>query len=169
MLNWLRRERGHLLTLRPQARTTELLMTEVDDEVVIYDTIRRTGHALNPIAALVWQHCDGHHTVRDLAALVPGGGTRSLGEDVVWLSLRQLAGADLLDASTPLPQDAPRVTRAGLLRAGMASGAVLLPVVASIAVPTAAHAQSCASNGESCASIPCCIGCACIQNFCVCL
>jgi hypothetical protein len=140
-----------LQDLRPRARADEVVVTEVEGEALVYDLLRHRAHRLNPVAALIWQHCDGQTTVRQLAALRSGAEHQPLGEAVVWLSLRQLAGAQLLDAATPLPAAAPRYSRQQLIRAGMVGSALLLPVVGTILVPNAAaHASAFGGCGPDC-------------------
>jgi Coenzyme PQQ synthesis protein D (PqqD) len=55
--------------MRPSHRPG-LLSREVDEEVVVLDRAADRVHQLNRTAALVWRHCDGHHTPEDLARLV---------------------------------------------------------------------------------------------------
>jgi hypothetical protein len=138
---------GYLRDLRPRARSEEVVVTEFEGEILVYDLLRHRAHDLNPTAALIWQHCDGRMTVRELAALRLDAGQAPLGEAVVWLSLRQLADAQLLDGATPLPADAPHYSRQQLLRAGL----VALPVVGSVLIPTAAaHASPLGGCGPTC-------------------
>ncbi|HWE61697.1 MAG TPA: PqqD family protein [Chloroflexota bacterium] len=158
-----------LQELCPRARVDEVLVTVLDEEVLVYDLTRHKAHALNPPAGLVWQRCDGQTTVRELAALRVTPDRPPLGQAVVWLALRQLAEAHLLDAVTPLPGHAPKYTRLQLLRAGLVSSAVGLPVVATILAPTPAHAQSCGGLGEPCCLLGgcTCAGCTCQGGICL--
>ena len=47
----------------PQARTSGLIVKEVDGEILIYDRETNKAHCLNQTAAKVWEHCDGKTTV----------------------------------------------------------------------------------------------------------
>ena len=40
-------------------RTPYVHIEAIGEELCVYDWQRRRVHALNPTAALVWQHCDG--------------------------------------------------------------------------------------------------------------
>jgi len=51
----------------PTAKRTHLVTTDLADEVVLYDTVSHQLHTLNPTASFVWQRCDGHTTVADIA------------------------------------------------------------------------------------------------------
>src|SRR5262249_20183760 len=137
------KRQDELLRLLPRGRAEDLVTAEFDGELVVYDLLRHQAHALNPTSARIWQHCDGWHTIGELAALTDGPSGASLGAEVVWLALRQLGERHLLAADSRLPADAPRYNRLQLLKRGAAPAAVLLPVVASIIAPTAAQALSC--------------------------
>jgi len=45
----------------------DLLCRDLDDEAIIYDATKSKVHALNATARLIWNGCDGKHTVEDLA------------------------------------------------------------------------------------------------------
>ena len=51
----------------PVARTAKIFITEVDNEVMIYDHERDACHCLNPIATKVYYYADGRNTVDDIA------------------------------------------------------------------------------------------------------
>ena len=50
----------------PQAKKTNLLTTELEDEVVVYDPDSKQAHSLNRTAVAVWNHCDGKTSLGDL-------------------------------------------------------------------------------------------------------
>ena len=51
---------------RPLARE-DLLCRDLDDEAIVYDATTSKVHALNATARLIWNGCDGEHTLEDLA------------------------------------------------------------------------------------------------------
>ena len=110
----------------PTARTHDLVLTELGDELLVYDLRRDALHYLKPPAASVWRACDGRRSIRDVAV--------ALGEapETVEAILVQLADALLLDDST-MPKRGPRASRRALLR-----GAGIGVVVTSITAPSAA-------------------------------
>jgi hypothetical protein len=118
---------------RPLARADGLLIEQVDDELLIFDSERDQAHVLNPAAAKIWQLCDGN---RDLAELEEASG---LSDDVVRLALSQLEEHRLLAGPA-----APGLSRRTVLRGGVVAGAVGLglPTIRSIVVPTPAMAAS---------------------------
>jgi len=52
-----------LLETVPQQQKGYLLQ-EMDGEILLYHTADVTTSYLNPSAALIWQHCDGEHSVQ---------------------------------------------------------------------------------------------------------
>src|SRR4051794_34778602 len=82
--------------ISPQARQTGLLIHQLGDEVVVYDEEQHRIHALNPTAALVWNHCDGKTSVSDITAQIAQKSNTPGDEYPVWLALAQLQRAGLL-------------------------------------------------------------------------
>src|SRR5436853_424469 len=81
----------------PRARTKELIVREMPEEVLVYDTDREKAHCLNQTSAFVWKHCDGKTTVKEMAALFEKEFATLIDEDVVWLALNQLRRLRLLE------------------------------------------------------------------------
>jgi Coenzyme PQQ synthesis protein D (PqqD) len=127
--------------MKPLARTEGLVVTELPDELLVYDLERHRAHCLNPTAALVFKHCDGRRSVAQIARIL----RRELDMDppadegLVWLSLERLERARLLEERPAAPAAAPGYSRRELVRrVGLA--AATLPVVATILAPTPAEA-----------------------------
>lgn len=152
---------------RPEARTEGLIVEELDGELLVYDTERDKAHALNGVAALVWQQSDGHRTIERLAdAIVTDVEDPTTQRAVVMLALRQLWDRKLLVTAPPSEEG---VTRREVMRKAAWAGAVGLsiPVVKSIIAPTAAQAATCKEPGEVCvSSAQCCSG-VCSGGFCL--
>jgi hypothetical protein len=45
----------------------DLIFRQLDEEWVVYDSMGQQLHVLNGTAALVWLHCTGHHSIREIA------------------------------------------------------------------------------------------------------
>jgi hypothetical protein len=99
----------------------------------------------------VFEQLDGKSDLAGVTQKVGKAVGREHQEAVVAAALNELAAADLLQKGAALP-------RRSLLR-GLAAS--LLPVVVSLAVPPAAHAQSCLTDGQ-----PCSIGTECCSGLC---
>jgi len=141
----------------PQARQSQLVVREIDDEVLVYDLERDTALCLNQTAATVWKSCNGERTVGEITALV----TLSLGfdvdEQVVWYALDQLSKDHLLEESAVPTENSSGLTRRQLLkRVSVVAAAV--PVITAITAPTAWAVNSCQPMG------PCTRGQICCSN-----
>jgi hypothetical protein len=125
----------------PRAREAGVLARSVGDQLVVYDQERRRLHVLNRTTALVWHHCDGQHTVADLAELA--GRELGIEADVglIWLALVRLQKANLLEERVAPPPALANMARSELLRrvAGVAAVA-LLPTVMTLSSPSPASA-----------------------------
>jgi len=139
--------------LLPRSRTDNLVIRELDDETLVYDTDRDEAHCLNQTAALVWAQCDGKTTALQAANALQSKLDTSVDSDLVWLAVKQLERFHLVENSAK----SPFVSRRALVLK-YAPAALALPVIMSISAPTPAGAISCAHAGQSCASIPCCPG-----------
>ena len=85
----------------PQARTEDLVVQELMEETLVYDKRHHHAHCLNPLAALVLRHCNGHTGRAEMAAIL----NKTLGvpgdPELVELALQELAQADLLREQAP--------------------------------------------------------------------
>jgi hypothetical protein len=142
----------------PRARSSDLTVEAIGEELLVFDAARNRAHSLNATAARVWRACDGKRNVAQLAAVC------DLDAETVELALERLDGCRLLENSRPrLNGEAPRVNRRAVLRKAALTGAglgVALPVIRSITAPTAAHAQS-----ISCLLAPCPGGTGCCSSY----
>jgi hypothetical protein len=130
----------------PRARRDDLLTTELDDEVVVYDPNRKQAHCLNKIAVAVWRRSDGSNSLSDLQRLVSQDVGAPVGKGGISLALRKLERAHLLVYGV----EGDDLTRRQMLgKASRLAGATLaVPIVVSALVPTAAAAASTRGDHE---------------------
>ena len=142
----------------PNARRERLIVEELTEETLVYDLDAHKAHSLNPSAALVWRHCDGRTSVRDMARIMHDELKAPVSEDLVMLALDRLQTAKLLSDSVPAEDGISR--RAVMKKLALVGGlSVLLPAIHSIVAPTPAMAQTCFPNGSFCTSgAQCCSG-----------
>jgi hypothetical protein len=145
-------------TILPAARTEDLIVQEMADEVLVYDQRRHQAHCLNETAARVWRGLDGQSTARQVAARLSRQQGVEVSAAVVELAVDQLRRSGLL--SGPLAENTTGdVSRRAMLKRVGVGAAVALPVVASIVAPRAAQAATCLGPGASCSSSSqCCSG-----------
>ena len=149
---------------RPLARTGDLIVEELGDELLVYDTKADQGHCLNPAAARVWQRCDGRTPADGLSAQL------ALEADTVEQALAELEACELLEA--PLEPTLDVVHNGGSTRrevaskavkvgVGVAAGAMVLSQTAPAAAQTTTQVALCAglvpnNNCGVCAQNDCC-------------
>ena len=129
---------------KPAARSSQIVILELEDETLVYDLSSNYAHCLNETAGFVWRQCDGQNSVPDILRLVSGKYGDSVPEDFVWLALDQLSERDLLVEKVKRSKDTRTSRREMLKRVGAVTVAAL-PVIASLVAPSSALAQkSCA-------------------------
>lgn len=137
---------------RVKHRKEEVIVEPVLEELVVYDLERRKCHALNETATKIWHHCDGNHTVADIAHEFQRASdiTPEQAEKITWLGVNQIDKAGLLQDTPGETLDRQRgLTRRHLLQA--LGGVLILPVVTSLSAPTPSQAAT--------AVVPCPIDC----------
>lgn len=140
------------MPLTPRARTTELLIEELEDELLVYDLAADRAHRLNGTAATVFRHADGQRTVDDLVDVLAGEVGVLADEELVLITLDGLVEAGLVEDYEPRSTKDMRSSRRKFIaRAGaVGAAATALPVVHSIVAPTVAQAQSPPCEGFEC-------------------
>lgn len=149
----------------PRARRDGMNVQAVGSEILVFDRMNETAHALNGPAAFVWQNADGTKSVEEIASEMTLAFDAKADAQVVWYALEQLRKRELLETPVSAPAEWQGMTRRQFLKRA-AAGAVLLAVVTSIVAPTPAHAQSgcvqqgggCADSGQCCPGLVCCPG-----------
>jgi hypothetical protein len=139
----------------PLARTEQLIVKEVDDEVLVYDLKNDKAHCLNQTAALVWKNCDGKNSVADISTSLAKETGVTVDERLVWLALDQLEEFKLLAQVPTTPAVFAGMSRRQLMR-NIGIAAVTLPLITSILSPTPVMAASvCNSPGTCNPTNPC--------------
>ncbi len=132
----------------PVARSTNLVIQEVPNEVLIFDIDTNKAHCLNKTAALVWKSCDGKRSVSEIAKFVGSETGEQVSDDLVWLAIDQLNETNLLEDQVAVDFKG-QSRRDALKKIGLAS-VIALPIVASLAAPRNALANmSCACSGQA--------------------
>ena len=80
----------------PPSRIDGLIVEAIGDEVLVYDTEHNRAHALNAVAAAVWELSDGKRDTTALAGTAAAKLAAPVSEDAVWRALTQLDERGLL-------------------------------------------------------------------------
>jgi hypothetical protein len=135
----------------PIARTKQLLVEELGEEVIIYDRERDIIYCLNSLAARVWYCCDGRNTIADIAKILDEDLDLPVNEpensvDLVLRSLQELEDFHLIDEYISQPIEQPAISRRRMIKkAALVSGfalGTLFPTIQSIVAPLPAMADS---------------------------
>ena len=145
----------------PRARSEDLIVEELGEELLVYDTKADRGHSLSPEAARVWRRCDGRTPTGGLSAQL------DLDIESVKRALEELESCELLEApaETGLGQTRRELSVKMVKTAGAVAAA---PMILSVAAPTPAMAVTVAfcaqfSSGNCGANTGCSstVGCCC--------
>jgi hypothetical protein len=139
-------------SLIPVARKNDLVIQELQDEILVYDTKSNKAHCLNETASTVWKFCDGKNTVSDINDLIKIQTGAKVPENLIWLAIDQLNERELLEEKFE-SRFAGQNRREILKKIGLAT-VVALPIVATITAPTAALAVVCSGTVTSCLGCP---------------
>jgi hypothetical protein len=140
----------------PKARRDQLIVRELPDEILVYDLKCDRAHCLNKTSAMVWKHCDGKMTTRQMAGLLEREFGTSVDNDLILLALSQLRKFDLLERTRSAIRTRKPSRRDVALK--YLPAALALPVILSIVAPTRVQAASvpCTATGVACAGTICC-------------
>ncbi|OAI38745.1 hypothetical protein AYO39_00780 [Actinobacteria bacterium SCGC AG-212-D09] len=141
------------------ARTEDLAVQELGDELLIYDRTRDVAHCLTERAARVWRACEGDGaTLDELTDALAADGDIKLraGEDAAAVAEQALAE---LDEKQLLAEPGGVSRRHALTKiAAVGAGALAAPLVVSAAVPRSAEAfkspRTCIAIGSTCTTSP---------------
>ncbi|MBD2663364.1 hypothetical protein B6N60_03242 [Richelia sinica FACHB-800] len=138
----------------PVARTENLLLQDIGNELIIYDQKNNSSHCLTPIAARVWELSNGQNTVNEIANKLEKEFDLPTNSDVdvrglVWLTLEELERYSLIKEYLKQPTTVEiagmsrrKVIKTATLVGGFAIGS-MFPLVKSIVAPEPAMAGSC--------------------------
>lgn len=126
----------------PKARKEDLVVQESDGEILIYDLNTNKAFCLNETSALIWQACDGHKEVSEIAGLLGEKLDSTVNDDFVWLALDQLKKENLIENKDELVIDLGGVSRREAIKKVGLGTMIALPLISSIIAPLAAHGAS---------------------------
>jgi hypothetical protein len=143
----------------PLARSEGLIIESLEDEVLVFDLKSQKSHCLNRTAVLIWKHCDGQTNIAQMSRILNRDLGAPISEQAIWLGLKQLAGAHLLQERLKTPTNIAKVSRRELIRRVGLTAAATLPLILTITAPTAKAQGSCLPRDAACTlNSQCCSG-----------
>lgn len=119
-----------LSTDKPLARSDELVVEELGDELLVYDLTANRAHSLGVKAARVWRACDGKGTADAVSA------RSGLDADTTARALAELRACALLDGEPPVDSGNGMTRRQMTFKvAQVGATAAAVPLIWSIAGP----------------------------------
>jgi hypothetical protein len=125
-----------------KARQSDIVVQTLKKETLIYDLTGNKAFCLNETSGLVWEMCDGRHSVEEIADRVGEKLNQPVTTEVVHLALDQLNRDNLLENGDQTEQYFAGMNRREVIRRiGFGTG-IALPLISSIVAPMATAAQS---------------------------
>jgi DNA-binding MarR family transcriptional regulator len=151
----------------PLARSDDLIVEELGDEVLLYDTKTDRAHSLSPEAARVWRACNGQTPVEQLSSRL------GLDQETVDRALAELDSCELLDVRPSIVADGTTRREVTLRLAKVGAAAAAAPLIVSVVAPAPAMAVTLAQclnqsirDSNNCGNNTGChnLGCCCCTN-----
>lgn len=137
---------------KPLAKTSEILLQELENELLVYDLKINKAFCLNETSAMIYQLCDGTKTVAEISQILNKKLKQSISEDLIWLALDSFKKDNLLEENESFAINFNGLTRRQIIKKVGLASMIALPMVSSVVAPSAANA---ASGVAGCASPTC--------------
>ncbi len=131
----------------PHARRDGLRDERIGNDTVVHDSAHNRTHHLDPVAALLWRHCNGRTSITALARRLQSELGIAAGEERIWQELEHLEAAGLLREPLCRPDDEPAISRRELV--GLLGRTSVLLLVAPAYFPSRSHAEPTVRVGTS--------------------
>lgn len=150
----------------PNARSENIIVQELTDEILVCDTTNNRMLCLNKTAAEVWKMADGTRNIKEISRLLSRKFKSNVTEDMISFALVELSKKNLLIERMPLSVAFQNLSRREVIRRVGLASMVALPLISTLTMPTATRALS--------AAVPCqgdeeCNGGCCDQINSICL
>jgi hypothetical protein len=147
----------------PAARNHDIVVSELEKELLVYDLATNKAYCLNETSAIVFNACGRNQTFDDLRR------EYKFSDDLIHFALDELKKQNLIESDYSAPF-AGMNRREVIKRVGLGT-MFALPIINALAVPSAANAASnsnCALGGQACTTpnsqSNCCGGLRCFNN-----
>lgn len=130
----------------PKARTENIIVQDLRDELLIYNRTTDQAYSLNETSKIVFNACDGKTSFDELKR------RHKYTDELIYLALDELKKQNLIETDYVSPFAG--VSRREVIRQVGLASMIALPVIANVVAPTAASAASnncapiCVANGQ---------------------
>jgi hypothetical protein len=128
----------------PSSRNSDIIVTKLDNEVLIYDLTTHKAFNLNETSSIVYQSCGDGLTFEELKR------KHRFTDDLIYLTLDELKEKNLLEKDAGYKSSLLGLSRREAIRKVGLATMVVLPVITGLVAPLAVHAVS-----NSCAATNC--------------
>lgn len=150
----------------PKARTENIVVQELDNELLIYDLMSNRALCLNETTKLIWQACDGKKTAMEIGEGIGQTLKSTPNEEIVWLALDLLEKENLIENGEQFSNHFAGISRREVIKKVGFGTMIALPVIAAVVAPNSISAASCGttlefspcSTNTNCSSCCCSIG-----------
>lgn len=126
----------------PQSRQSDIVVQELVKETLIYDLKINKAFRFNETSALVWQLCDGQHSVEQISQGLSRQLNFTVSDEFVWLALDQFKRNGLLENNNVFEINFNGLSRRQIIRKVGLASMIVLPTISSLVAPTSATAAS---------------------------
>lgn len=145
-----------MLSKLPQAKTENIVVQNLEDEVLIYNLVTNKAFCLNETSALVYQACNGKTDFEEIKD------THNLTDEIIFLALDLLKKEKLLEESFVSPLEGMK--RREVIRLIGKTSLIALPVIASLVAPTAIQAAASCGGTSAPGTV---LGCTNLESQCL--
>lgn len=132
----------------PIAKTDNFVVQDLNDEVLIYDLASNKAFCLNQTSAIVYQACDGKTTFDELQK------KSGFPQDLIHLTLAELEKQGFVELPSEYFSTLNGMSRREAVKKVGLATMIALPIITSVAAPSAATASSaCIQGGKVCIRI----------------
>jgi hypothetical protein len=135
-------------TQRPKARSADLTIEDLSDEIVVYDRTSDQVHLLSALTANVWRLCDGKRQTTDIADALEG---QEASTNAVDVALAELEAFQLLERPREVDHGAAPgdLSRRSLLTHAAGASAFAAGTILTLKAPLAASLMSTACTPDN--------------------
>lgn len=133
----------------PLARTAEIVLQELGEEILIYDLKTHKAYNLNETSSIVYRACDGKTAFDELKHKT------KFTDDIIFLALDELKKENLLEENQLYSSPFSGMGRREAIRKVGLASMIALPTISALIAPTAAMAQSAGSQAATPTPVPC--------------